>query len=298
MKTLSIFFFMLMNILLWGCSTTEDSTKKSNSSNPENTSNTASENTSKNTSNTGTVLEADVEQEMRRLIKLYDNGTPEEWAAARAKFMNWPDEKYRVKAMDGLCLMLFNRFRITGAVVTFQRAQNEFKIIGKPAVPYLLVFMSNPKLADNIARKYCGEALAMIGKEAIPAIKEALKKSGDPKYHYDLIVALGDTKDKDAIPTLIELTEESDYGRRAYAAESLGKISAPESIPPLLKLLEDDEEFVCVKAAKALNSQKEYLKNSGQLSSTIQKLKSRKQDISPESDLYRELNHTLRMLQS
>ncbi|MEK7486647.1 MAG: HEAT repeat domain-containing protein [Planctomycetota bacterium] len=297
MKTLSI-FFMLMNIILWGCSTTENATTDSNTSenSSKNTSNT-SENSSETKQN-APLVEAEVEQEMRRLLKLYDQGTPEEWAKARTQLMNWPDEKYRTKALDGLCLMLFNRFRITGAVVTFQKAQQEFKIIGKQAVPYLIVFMSNPKMTDNVSRKYCGDALALIGKEAIPEIKEALKKSGQAKYHYDLIVALGETQDKSAVPILIEMTEESDYGRRSYAAESLGKISEAESIPPLLKLLNDEEEFVCVKAAKALHSQKKFLKDSGQLSAIIQTLKNRKQGVSPESDLYQELNRTLRTLQS
>lgn len=306
MKTLLI-LFILGIFLSGGCSTTSSSTEnttestentiESNTSISKQTTETASEKTS-NTSVANAPLEAEVEQEMRRLLKLYDQGTPEEWAEARNKLANWPDAKYRTKALDALCLMLFNRFRITGAVVTFQRAQKEFKIIGKPAVSYLIVFMSNPKLADNVSRKYCGEALAMIGKDALPAIQEALQKTGDPKYHYDLIVALGDSKQKEAIPILVELTQDSDYGRRSYAAEALGKIAFPESIPPLLKLLEDEEEFVCVKAAKALQSQKNYLKNSGQLTSAIQKLKNRKQDVSPESDLYRELNRALKTLQS
>lgn len=289
--------FFFLTILLFGCENGPE--KKETSQDDPSVSSSSSLETKEEEKNTSSQIAVDQEtaEEMRQLLKFYDQGSKAEWDKARTKLANWPDERYKVKAMDALCLMLFNRFRITGARVTVQRAQEEFKKIGKPAVPYLLLFMSNPKIADNIARKYCSETLALIGLETLPEIAKALKEKGDSRYHYDLIVTLGDLKHPSVIPVLLEHAKDSDYGKRSYVAESLGKVPSPQAISPLLNFLEDEDEFVREQAVRAFQDRKKLLEQSGQMTTVVQKLKSLKKETSPQSDLYQAINKTLRALQ-
>src|SRR5437899_2662733 len=62
---------------------------------------------------------------------------------------------------------------------------------------------------------------------------------------------LGKVNDARAIPALTAALEDRDPNVRGSAAEALGKLSAREAVPPLLRLL-DDEEWVVFSVIEAL----------------------------------------------
>jgi HEAT repeat protein len=89
---------------------------------------------------------------------------------------------------------------------------------------------------------------------AIPILVPLLK---DNRIDYKVAWALGEIRDKSAIPSLIEALKNSNSDVRVIAIQSLEHLHAAEALPALHLLLEDNERshfgaFVTVaEAAKA-----------------------------------------------
>lgn len=97
--------------------------------------------------------------------------------------------------------------------------------------------------------------LHQLGKEALPALSHALSDS-DVQMRRNVVLVLinlaggisAEARPKldirNAIPELVQATEDSDTDVRAWAARALAEIGpdAKEALPALLKLLKDHEE--------------------------------------------------------
>ncbi len=70
-----------------------------------------------------------------------------------------------------------------------------------------------------------------------------------------VIVALGDLKDKNAVPALMAIAKNTDEDkiRRVYAADALGRIGDPQAVPVLKAMFSENDALVRAYAASALS---------------------------------------------
>lgn len=105
----------------------------------------------------------------------------------------------------------------------------------------------NPKDRAESARKL-GE---LKDREAVPALVEALADAGEARQ--DIIWALGEIRDPSASRDLIPFLQHENWHLRAASAEALGKIQGGDGVvDALIKSLDDQQDAVFWKAAWAL----------------------------------------------
>jgi hypothetical protein len=95
------------------------------------------------------------------------------------------------------------------------------------------------------------EALGSMGNEALGELKKALA-SGDRDVQLGAIGALGEIKNPDAVPALIERLPDPSIEVRWAAAITLGEIGDKRAIPWLVSNLGDPDKYVRYGAAIAL----------------------------------------------
>jgi HEAT repeat protein len=88
-------------------------------------------------------------------------------------------------------------------------------------------------------------------RDAIPGLIEALGDT-DKSVRKSAAEALGKIGDRDAVPVLMESLRDPDNSVRGYAAEALGKIGGKDTVPKLMEILIDPDNSVKEKAAEAL----------------------------------------------
>ncbi|MDD5746077.1 MAG: HEAT repeat domain-containing protein [Candidatus Omnitrophica bacterium] len=123
--------------------------------------------------------------------------------------------------------------------------------IGNPAVPTLMRVLKPGNYYDSV-RATAAEALGEIkDTQAVPALIEALRD----EYFFVRAAtswALGEIRDKRAVSPLIGMLCDKDYHVRAAAAEALGKIKDTQAVPVLIEALRDKDYHVRAAAATAL----------------------------------------------
>ncbi|MBA7478081.1 hypothetical protein ES707_13497 [subsurface metagenome] len=145
-------------------------------------------------------------------------------------------------------------------------AANALGDIGdETAIPDLIkVILSVPYKPDSYFSSYtsygscagaAANALGKIGRPAVPPLVKILQRISNPLGGWSskdyIVKALGATRDKSAIPPLIELLQEKHCG---VAVEALGIIGDKSAVPALIKVLksEDKEGWARAEAATSL----------------------------------------------
>src|SRR5205823_4227922 len=114
------------------------------------------------------------------------------------------------------------------------------------------------KDGDTSARLAAAAALGDIGpaaRDAIPALAEAMKKDTELQVREEAALALGGSGQAAAVPPLIDVLNGDDEDVRRLAALALGEIgpAARPAIPSLIKALRADKDYrVRFHAAEAL----------------------------------------------
>jgi HEAT repeat protein len=106
---------------------------------------------------------------------------------------------------------------------------------------------------DNAgARNSAIEALVQIGGQAVAPLLGIIE-TPDPDVRKFVVDILGDTKDRRAVPALIERLDDTDENIRVAAAEALGKIRDPRAVDALLSgLTRHDQGWLDYASAEAL----------------------------------------------
>ncbi len=78
-------------------------------------------------------------------------------------------------------------------------------------------------------------------------------KDTDPAVRFSAARALGEIKDKSAVPALMEALKDERSFVRSYAAKALGAIKDNSAIPALIDALKDDDPSVRQSATEALD---------------------------------------------
>ena len=119
---------------------------------------------------------------------------------------------------------------------------------GHPAaVPHIVKYLTNPQ---PIVSEAAAEALAKMGKTAMPEIKKAVK-SNISFVRENMAWALRPEifKNKEAVPLLLGMVNDDSWEIRRNAIASLGQHRDLRALPALTKALEDPQSLVGETAA-------------------------------------------------
>ena len=141
---------------------------------------------------------------------------------------------------------------------TRRNAADRMAQLGKFAVDPLLKAMKSINIDDMFVRmsveQTIADTLGKLGKEAIPALINALQHNPDWHIRSAAVDALGGIGDSTVVDVLSHaLLTDEDWNVRSSAAEALGKIGNIEAIPSLEEALEDANDMVSMYAKEALN---------------------------------------------
>ena len=121
---------------------------------------------------------------------------------------------------------------------------------GMAEVPALISML---KEHSSILRMNATIALGKLAEpSAIPTLKYILETDPDAHVRGSAALALGEMKNKNAVPFLCKALRDKNSNVRASAAEALGKLKFSESIEILEIALEDQDDFVRSRAAQAI----------------------------------------------
>jgi len=128
----------------------------------------------------------------------------------------------------------------------------------KPDINYLLEkgdihgLVWSLRYPDLDVQWHAAAALGALGTEGVDHLLEALHKARNKHVKLGIIEALGEIKDRRAVPDLQKALEDKDNEIRWEAALALGEIAEPKSIPALVTVLKDHDRYVRYAAAIAL----------------------------------------------
>lgn len=120
---------------------------------------------------------------------------------------------------------------------------------GEAAAFRELVSLLAVKEKDVSGRAY--SILTGLGQPAIPYLRDEIATADTEKREH-VIAALGNLKDKEAVPTIGRVLGDRTLGRRYVAAWALGEIGAPAGIGALMSALDDDDAEVRRYATRSL----------------------------------------------
>lgn len=83
-------------------------------------------------------------------------------------------------------------------------------------------------------------------------VREVFAEADNPEIRRYLTLVLGYTRDREAVPALLELLHDGDSEERIYALWALGAIGDPTTLPPLLDALASEDPGLRKTAAYAL----------------------------------------------
>jgi len=111
--------------------------------------------------------------------------------------------------------------------------------MGEPAIGPLIRALSSDR---RETRSWSASALARIGKPALPSLIQTFR--GGPEIaHYHAVSALRRIGDREGVPVLVEALGHQSKEIRRIAAQALGEIGDPVAKAPLLRALEDPENW-------------------------------------------------------
>ena len=120
--------------------------------------------------------------------------------------------------------------------------------MGEMVVPRLVEKMDTQDARTMLALV---DIFKLIGRPAVPYIVDALAET-DPFKRRLAVRALGEMKDSTAVDGLLRYTDDKDFRIRAGTVAALGKIGNPRGIDAAVKAIGDDDYLVRIDAATAL----------------------------------------------
>ncbi|MCE7748722.1 MAG: HEAT repeat domain-containing protein [Candidatus Heimdallarchaeota archaeon] len=168
----------------------------------------------------------------------------DEWM--RAKTTKLIRKQGGSRAIEHLIVLLNDESRIVRS-----SASQELMIIGEPAVEPLIVVLQD---GNRNAKMEAAIALMMIGdSRAIEPLQEALERDDTEEVKEEIRKALKELEDH-SVEYLLGQLKIGFHNQRSRAAEQLIKLQDPNSVDPLITLLQDKNEDKSVRmyAAKAL----------------------------------------------
>ncbi len=127
-------------------------------------------------------------------------------------------------------------------------------------------FISKLHIKNVIIRVTLEKILKSIGTDAVPGLIEGLQNENDRTRRL-LVRFLGDSKDRRAVPPLLELLRQ-DAELQSYIFQSLGDLKAEEAVPVLVQGLNAEKEADRIYAAVALG----HIKSQNAVTELIQTL--------------------------
>jgi len=103
---------------------------------------------------------------------------------------------------------------------------------------------------DGMIRQEARKSLVVLGRSAVPFLVQALQNSKADPVRWEAakaLAAIGDTGNVESIPPLVKALEDSDYGVTWFAAEALRKFKKAAWLPVLSKLIADGLESVSLR---------------------------------------------------
>lgn len=125
--------------------------------------------------------------------------------------------------------------------------------LGKAVVPYVLDLLGVSP--DQKVRKVCCMLVSAVGPDATPALRAALEKR-DGRWFFlrNLVMLLGDLKDRESLPLLVRYTNHPNPRIREEALFSLYKIDTETAEPRFVAALRDSDASVRRRALGLLNA--------------------------------------------
>lgn len=120
----------------------------------------------------------------------------------------------------------------------------------KKALPIILEKFRkmNPDAADEDSQtEHVGmwASLGAYGKDAIPGLLKIAKENPNKRLHKQIGYAIGEIKDKDSIPQLIEMVKDKTVAPeiRTKAIDVAGKIGGEDAIQELMKIFKEEKDY-------------------------------------------------------
>lgn len=163
--------------------------------------------------------------------------------AAEALFKMAPDRDTSIALFDML---------LSERGLSRRKAIPAIRHLGAEALPLLVkALQTNDHPRDSCFDFDAFDFIEQHGAAALPGLIELLKAEN---WRRQAIESLGKTGCAGAVPHLVNFLNDKDPGRRAEAAEALGRLgkTASEAVPVLGEALNDPDMEVCARAAEAL----------------------------------------------
>ena len=198
------------------------------------------------------------------------------WELFRRNDTRWPLERDRFKRrsdaaaylLAGYVLGYYMNANIARELVPRDvvRAKNEVVAVGEPCVPLLIDMMVLDKIPvakgggakkaqhwipDDITRQDCLDMLERIGRPAVPALLQTVRRKDlGVKGKRLAALALGGTRDARGYEALVNLLKhDPSWQVRADAATALGKLGDRRAVQPLAEAVKTDPDPAVVKRA-------------------------------------------------
>ncbi|MEE8107403.1 MAG: HEAT repeat domain-containing protein [Planctomycetota bacterium] len=205
------------------------------------------------------------------------------WELYRKNAPSWPRQRDSfAKRSPGAGLLLFGELMRYYMQINARRAKNGRELAGvqkniiavgshvsepilQPLVDLMILDSIQSKglesatgtgrfITDDVTRQDCIYMLGQIGEPSVPYLLKALERDDlGPKARRFVALTLGETRSREALPTLVKLLRtDKSWQVRADAATGLGMLGDARGLGPLQDaLLRDEDPAVQKRAGKA-----------------------------------------------
>jgi HEAT repeat protein len=104
-----------------------------------------------------------------------------------------------------------------------------------------------------IVGQYALESLGFSSHPNVPILIEDAYDSGEEDWLASSLVAMGHSDDDQWHPLIVNNLDHDDVKVRLMATQAAGKLAIPDSVPPLLHLLEDEDDEIQMAAVWSLS---------------------------------------------
>ena len=178
-----------------------------------------------------------------------------------------PDKRIKEKITEGRIKSLLHSLG-SDDFLTRYNAGKELKEIGKPAIPYLVESLKSKNAKERMG------AIVVLGEikdsEVVPPLIQAFKESRHKKEKSTMALVLGKIGDRRASSVLLEALDDPSTTIQASSATALGMLKEEKAIPKLVTLYRKGDENMrnCIQRAirrigdESFSEFKEILKTS------------------------------------
>ena len=179
-------------------------------------------------------------------VKVLATLLPEDsWVSAVREALN--DDKWDVVAAALLCLKHKGFLRVADVEPCFRHRKPAARIMALQLTHVFKGELATIRTPVDLLRdpdrdvRYCaiGRCRGQRDRLNVPTLIEMLRQESDVELAEQIVFALADIRDPEALPVLLKMTEHRDSIVRYHAITALGTLRDPRAIPTLTALLED-----------------------------------------------------------